>query len=48
MTSVSASQATLVLRRWDMPMLHGSGVYEANEGIRIDQIKAALRRDLPS
>jgi V8-like Glu-specific endopeptidase len=31
---------------WDMPMLHGSGVYEANEGIRLDQIKAALGREL--
>ena len=30
----------------EMPRLHGSGVYEANEGIRIDQIQAALERDL--
>jgi Trypsin-like peptidase domain len=27
----------------DMPRLHGTGVYEANEGIRIDQIQAALQ-----
>jgi len=30
----------------EMPRLHGTGVYEANEGIRIDQIQAALQRDL--
>jgi V8-like Glu-specific endopeptidase len=30
----------------EMPRLHGNGVYEANEGIRIDQIQAALLRDL--
>jgi hypothetical protein len=30
----------------EMPRLHGGGVYEANEGIRIDQIQASLQRDL--
>jgi hypothetical protein len=30
----------------EMPKLHGDGVYEANEGIRIDQIQAALQREL--
>jgi V8-like Glu-specific endopeptidase len=30
---------------FDMPRLHGSGTYSANEGIRVDQIKAALERD---
>lgn len=30
----------------EMPRLHGTGVYEANEGIRIDQIQKALLRDL--
>jgi tetratricopeptide (TPR) repeat protein len=31
---------------WDLPRLHGSGIYQANEGIRMDQIRAALERDL--
>jgi V8-like Glu-specific endopeptidase len=30
----------------EMPRLHGNGVYEANEGIRIDQIQSALKREL--
>jgi hypothetical protein len=29
-----------------MPRLHGNGVYRANEGIRLDQIRAAPQRDL--
>jgi hypothetical protein len=30
----------------EMPRLHGTGVYEANEGIRLDQIQAALQCEL--
>jgi V8-like Glu-specific endopeptidase len=29
-----------------MPRLHGDGVYQANEGIRLEQIRAALQREL--
>jgi hypothetical protein len=56
-TEPGSSGSPVFDRRWavialhhsgsqDMPMLHGNGVYQANEGIRIDRIRDALARDL--
>jgi V8-like Glu-specific endopeptidase len=56
-TEPGSSGSPVMNKRWavialhhsgdnEMPRLHGGGVYEANEGIRIDQIQAALQRDL--
>ena len=56
-TEPGSSGSPVLNKRWsvialhhsgdnEMPRLHGTGVYEANEGIRIDQIQSALLRDL--